>query len=903
MRPRRRTNEDHAARLYGVLLRTYPRRFREQYGDELTRVFAQTRREPRFVGPFGALRFWRFVLADFAISRARLSTLGPVPIPTGLTRPSRSRSAMLRDDLRDAFRSLVRRPALSTMAVLLLGLGLGANALIFALVDGLVLKPFPFRDPDWLVALGVTYPRLDGEERFIEAISPAEYLDIRAISGLHQVMAFDLGNRNLSDGGRAERVFTGIIWGNPFETLGMPPLHGRGFLPEEMRPGGRPAAILSHRVFVNQFSADPAIVGRAIRVNGQTTTVVGIMPPGLLLLGTDLWLPLAADPLDWPRERRQFTVLGRLRPGVSRDAANVELQALAARTARDHGAEFKEYAGWRLQATPFHHALLRQQRPLGFLLLGVAGLVLVILCANLTNALLAHAAARTREVAVRVALGASRWAIARRMLFESLAIAALGGALGLVVAYGGLTLLRPLLPATLTSMGLDVGLTIRAVLYGLLVASAAGVATGLVPALQASLVSPDATLRAQSVTVTPSRRAQRVRQAIIVVEVALAAVLLVGGGLLTRSVLALQAVDTGFDRRQVLTMRITLPPQKYDRAGVDAFFESLVDRVRAIPGVARAATATQVPPDVSFATQIRLDGAPAAREGELPTSLYTLASQDYFAALRIPLAAGRVFDARDTARAPHVAVVNESFARRYFPASPPIGRRVAMAGENADASNIRWAEIVGVVRDTRSRGAATPPSPELYFDVRQLEGAWNQLFLLVRTSADPRALLPEVRRAVASLDPDQPVYAVRTLDEAFAQADLQRRVTTWLVAAFGVLAVTLAAVGIYGVLACAVAARTREIAVRVALGADRGRVAGRVTAEALGLVGVGLGIGLGIALAIGPLVAGLLYQVPATDPTTFVLVAVTLALVGFAASALPARRATAIDPALALRIE
>ncbi len=716
-------------------------------------------------------------------------------------------------------------------------------------------------------------------------------------------MAFDLGNRNLSAGGRAERVFTGKIWGNPFDTLGMPALHGRGFLPHEMRPGGAPVAILSHRVFVSQFNADPSIVGRAVRVNGESTTVVGVMPPRLLLIGTDLWIPLVVDPIEWPRGRRQLTVIGRLRPGAALDRANAELAALAARTARDHASAHREYDGWRLTAAPLHHALMREQRPLAVLLLAAAALVLVLLCANLTNALLAQSNTRRREIAVRVALGASRWAIARRLLLESLMIAALGGALGFALAFVGLATIRPLLPPMLASMGLDASLTLRGVLYGLVVTTLAGVATGLVPALQASLLSPEHALRAHGLGATGARRAQRVQQGLIVVQVAVAAMLLVGGGLLTRSVLALQSIDPGFDRHNVLTMRITLPPQKYNPAGIAAFFEALVDRVRSLPGTERASVATQFPPIVTFSTRVRIDGSPSSGAGALPMSLFTLASADYFATLRMTLAAGRLFDARDTHGAPQAAVVNETFARRYFAGGPAIGRRIAMAGEDAASKDVRWAEVVGVVRDIRSQGPAAPHSPELYLDVRQLDLWWNQLFLLVRTNGDPLAMLADVRRAVAAIDPDQPVYAVQTLDEAFGQVELQRRVTTGLVAAFGILALTLAGVGIYGVLACAVVARTREIAVRVALGADRRRVATRVTLDALLLVAVGLVAGLGGARLLGPMVERLLYQVRSSDAATFATVGIVLAIVGLAAAAIPALRATRIDPAVALRME
>jgi putative ABC transport system permease protein len=921
-------------RLYRLLLLLSPRDYRDRFGSELDEMFLALRDEPRHRGLAGVLRLWTELLRDLAVALMRLRRTAPddrfdeatdtpllrvprpvSPITTPLPRhPERVSPAealsvssklwrslhMWRTDLVSALRVLRYRPGLAIVAVLSLGLGLGGNALIFGLVDGLVLRPFPFPDPDRSVVIGVTFPRLSPEERFIETLSPAEYHDLRRVAALRDVSAFDLGNRNISGGDRPERVFTALVWGDPFATFAMKPLHGRGFLPEEMREGGPPVAILSHRVWLSRFGGDPSLVGRTVRVNGEPRTVVGIMPPGLLLVGTDLWTPLTADPGEWTRSARQFTVIARLAPGHSLAQLNAQLAVLAAQTARDHGTTMKEYQGWRLNAQPFADALTREQRPAALLLLATAPLVLLIACVNLANVWLARTAERQRDVAIRVALGASRSAIVRSLLLETFVVSAAGVLVGVVFAWAGLNAVRAILPEQIRSLGFDIGLSGRVVGYTTMLAGLAGLAIGTFPAMQASVIRPDAVLREHSRSASPSRRSMRLRYGLIVTEVALATVLLAGAGLLFRSYVRLQSIDPGFDRTNVLTMRLTLPPQKYSGPAINAFFDELVRRVGALPGVRASAAATQFPPLVNFSTRIRVEGAAAVGDGELPSANFTLTTPGLFTALGIRLRDGRLLDARDFDKAPRVAAVNEAFVRRHLGQRAPLGARVALADGTRDAD---WIEIVGVTRDIRSRGVTAPAVPEIYLPVAQMGGLWNQLFLVIRTVGDPRAMLPAVRDQVRQMDPDQPVYAIQTLDEVFAAASLQPRVSTTLMAWFAALALVIAAVGLYGVLSHVVAARTHEIGIRMALGADRARVVGRIVAEAATLVGVGTLLGVAGLVALGPLMARVLQDVTPRDPLTLAVTCAVLVVVGLLAALVPARRASRVDPVLALRSE
>ena len=802
-------------------------------------------------------------------------------------------------DLRYARRTLARNAAFTALAVLTLALGIGATTIVYSIVDGVVLNPFPYPEPKRLVGIGIALPKLDQELNFFEALSPAEFQDVATGSRtLERVVAWDLGNRQLAAGDMPERVFTAFWWGDALRTLEMRPHLGRGFLPEETATGAR-VAVVSHRLWLRLFAGDSSVIGRAVSVNGEPYTLVGVMPPRTLVLGTDLWMPMAAQPDDFPRGGRQFQILARLAPGATLAQANEELAVIARRVERDHGAAHEEYAGWRLEAQTWNDVNVRSVRPAALVLAGAVGFVLLLVVVNVASLLLARAAGRQREIAVRAALGAGRARLVRLMLTESLLLAAAGGALGAALAWAGTRTLAGMLASIALPVPGEVTINARVLLAAAGVSLLAGVLVGLVPALHAVRRDLQGALKREGAGGRGSPR--RLQHLFVGVEVAFAVVLLTGGGLLVHSFVQLQRVDPGFDTRNLLTMRLTLPRERYDGPAMGAFFQTLTERVGALPGVRTAAAGTQFPPTTFGRIRVAVEGERARDEGALPTPFVTLASDGYFAALGLPVLRGRVPDARDTEATPRVVAINEAAARRLFPGRDPIGRRLRVGGGDGEEGLL--AEVVGIVGSARNAGLERAPEPELFGSMRQHPGADNQIFLLVRTTVPPRSLLPAVRAQVRALDADQPIYAVQTVDEAFATAVLPRRLATVMLTLFGAFALALAAGGVFGVVSYAVSERTREIGVRMALGAGAGEVRRLMVRRALAPAAIGAGVGLLLALALGGVMRGLLFGVGRADPLT--LVGATALLGGVVALAgwIPARRATRLDPVRALRAE
>ncbi|HXW03840.1 MAG TPA: ABC transporter permease [Vicinamibacterales bacterium] len=890
-------------RLYGWLLRFYPRAFRTRYGQELLEVFDQAR-AARPPGLIGTLGFCAEMLRDLLITATRqrvrqLATLAARPGDGAPRLPDqRKRTEMdtIVQDVRYALRQFTRRPGFTAIAVVSLALATGGNSLIYGMLDGFVFHPFPYPDPDRLVSIGVTFPKLSSEVTYVEALSPAEYADIRASRAFARTAAFDLGNRNISGGDVPERVFAALLLDDPFPVIGLAPALGRGFTRDELAPNGPPAAIISHRLWRTRFGGDPGILDRPIRIGGQSASVVGVMPPGLLLIGTDLWIPWGGDPVRFPRNVRQFTILARLAPGTSLEEANRELAVIAGATETAEKGSFAEYERWRLTATPWAAALLRDVRPAAFMLLVAVGLVLLIACANLTNLFLARSTVRQRELAVRLALGAGRGRLARLLLTESLLLALGGGVLGLGVAYLGLQGADALVPAQLRMLDLEAGLSWRVLGWTLALTLASGLLVGTVPALHATRTDPHESLKADSRSGS-SRGRRRTLHGLVVVEIALSVVLLLGAGLLVRSVLHAQRTDLGFEPRGVLTMRLTLPRERYPGEAVNTFFEALVERLASLPGVHGVSAASQFPPLAPFETQFRLERA-RADGSTLPNALVTVATPRHFETLRVPLYAGRRFETTDRLDSPPVAIVNRAFASRYFPDEDAVGQRVAIGSPDRPRP---WTTIVGVVHDYRNGGAAQPVRPELFVPMRQ-QTSWNQLFFLVRADAAER-LTPAVRQAVVSLDPEQPIYAIQTLEEAVAQSVFQQRISAILLGAFAGVALVLAAIGIYGVMAYSVSARTQEIGVRVAVGARRGDIVWLVLRQVLVLSALGLSVGVALVVALGRGLEGLLVGVQPGDPLTIAAAVGTLGAVALLAAWIPAARAGRIDPMEALRYE
>ena len=894
--------------IYAALLYLYPRAFRARYRTELLEVFEVERAQPRHRGARGALRFWRFILPDLCASaaRQRWRTLRAFSVDRnggGVPRlpnpPRRSFMETLVQDVRYALRQFARRPGFTAVAVLSLALGIGANSVIYGLLDGYVFNPFPYPDAHRLMAIGTTFPKVSSDTTYVETLSPAEYLDIRGVKSFSAVGAFDLGNRNLSGGDVPERVFTAFLADDLFPVLGMKPLLGRGFTAEELAPDGPPVAIISHRLWRNRLGSDPRILERPVRIGGQTTSVVGVMPPGLTLVGTDMWLPWGADPLQVPRNARNLTIVARLAPGASAQQANAELAALAGRVQQEHSGTFKEYEGWRLTATPWAAAMMQDLRGAAVMLLVAVALVLLIACANLTNLMLARASSRSRELAVRLALGAARWRIARQLLTESVLLALIGAAAGLLVAHIALQFSSAIIPAQFQALGLGASVNVRVLGWSVAAALAAAVLVALLPMLQASRTDPHDSLRSETRT-GANRAGTRVRQGLIVAEIALSVVLLLGAGLLLRSVRNIQSTELGYDPKGVLAMRLTLPAQKY-RTGeaMMAFFEELARRVSAEPGVTAAAMASQRPPSGAFNAQVEVEGS-VASGATLPSADTTVASRDFFRTLGVPLARGRLFDSSDTPAAPPRVIVNSAFVRSYLKDRDPLAARIRLMGRGGPGP---WTEIVGVVGDARNNGAASPVRPEVFIPMEQGRDVWNQLFLIVRGTGPATDLLPQVRSVVASMDPEQPVYAIQTLEETLAQSSFQQRITGLLLSIFAAVALVMAAVGIYGVMSYAVSTRTREIGVRMAIGAERSDVIRLVLGQVVRMVIAGAVIGVALLLIGGKFLSGLLHGVTPSDPLTIAVVIATLGAVALLAAWIPARRASRVNPIEALRYE
>jgi predicted permease len=809
----------------------------------------------------------------------------------------------LGQDLRYAWRTIRKSPGIALVVIVSLTLGIGANTLIYSVVDGIILRPFPYPNADRLVSIGVTFPALSGERRFVEAISPPEYNDIRTgMSSLEKAFAFDLGNRNISGGDQPERVFTGFIWGDPMASIGVRPFLGRSFRIEETTTQGPSIAVISHRVWQSRFGADPAIVGKSIRVNGQPTEIVGVMPPGFLLIGTDLWLPMGMDPSSVPRQARQWTVIGRLRPGATLAQANAEAKALAGRTEREFGRERKEYVGWKVDVDTWTNALVGEFKPAATILLGAVALVLVIACANIASLLLARATARQRELAVRRALGAGRSRIARQLLTESMLLALVGGVAGLGLAYALLGPTSSLFPEQIRNTGVAATINGRVLLYTLAASIFSGLLFGVAPAMQGWRGGGREWLTGEGAAgrLTISAAGRRLRNGFVIAEIALSLMLLVGAGVLLRSFWRLQRIDPGFDTRNVLTMRLSLPREQYKNDDVGVFFEEVSRRLAGEPGVRAAGAATQFPPGNVFTTRIAIEGQQQPTGDELPTVDVTDVAGDYFSALGYSLKAGRLLATTDDEKAPAAAVITEAAARRFFTGGSALGRRIAL-GESAPP---RWVEVVGVVGDVRNHGLAAPPTAEVFVPVRQQIAGWNnQLFLTIRTRSDPLAMLPNVRRVIASVDPQQPVYLIRTLDDAFSEAVSQRRAAMLLITIFAGVALVLAAVGIYGLMSYMVNERTHEIGIRMALGAAGADVLGLVVRQTVKLVAIGAVLGLAGAVMLGRALTSLVFEVRPTDPATLAAVTVLLAGVALVATLVPAFRATRVTPLVALRRE
>jgi predicted permease len=822
----------------------------------------------------------------------------------------------VRQDLRYALRALGRSPAFTGVAVLTLALGIGANAAIFSVVDGVLLRPLPFRDADRLVVLWET-DRNSGTTR--EPASVPDFLDFREQgTRVRDLSAFiPLEANHLPEAGDPSRLAALAVSHGFLRTVGVRPLLGRGFTEREDQPGGPAVAMLGERLWERQFGRDLGVLGRAIRLNGRPHTVVGVLPAGtdfgvLQVLSSaayggsfadrgdrvevDVWLPLQPSSTPEDRDTHPAFVLGRLADGATPAAAQQEMAEVAARLE----AAYPVNAGRGVHVEPLREVVFGPVRPPLLVLLGVVGLVLLIACANVANLLLARGAVRAREVAVRSALGAGRRRLARLFLVESLVLTLLGAGAGVLLAHGGLRALKGLAPPDVARLD-EVSIDGRTLLAALLVSVAVGVAFGMLPLAQARRSDLQTSLRGEAGRGgTAGRGRARLRSCLVAAEVAMAVMLLVGAGLLVKSFWRLLRVDTGFAAASVLKAEYQLPEDRYPRdyarwpdwRETHRFNDGLLERVRSLPGVESATLAGVHPLSAGFTNSWAVVGREAEAE-DWPEIPVRQVAPEYFGTLGVSLLRGRLPGAEDRTDAPPVAVVNEAAVRRFFPRQDPIGQRVSLWG--ADRT------VVGVVENERFHGARESAPPALYLPLAQAPTGGGSVLLRVR--GDPMALANPVRAAVRELDPGLAVFGVEPLERTFARSVGQERFTTLLTGLFAALALVLATVGVHGVLSYSVAQRTREIGIRMALGAERDRVVRLVVAQGLAPAAAGMALGVAGAAGLSRLLASLLFGVSATDAAVFGGVVAVLACVTLLASWLPARRASRVDPASALRSE
>jgi putative ABC transport system permease protein len=798
----------------------------------------------------------------------------------------------LLQDLRYGVRMLLKKPGFTVVAVIALALGIGANAAIFSVVNAVMLRSLPYSDPDRLVVL-----RENKLPQFPEfSVSPGNFLDWQKQNTVFEKLTAVRGfSYNLVDtGSEPERLRGARISAGLFEMLGVKPAQGRTFTAEEDTPGHENVVILSNGLWQRRFGADPNILGRSLMLNSTSYTVIGVMPPTFQFPDreTELFTPIAFDAKQAEQHGAHYiSAIGRLKPGVTIEQARTEMSAIAARLAQQYP---DSNTGWGVSLFQMQEYEAREIKPALLILLGAVALVLLIACANVANLLLARATARQREIAIRTALGASRWRVVRQLLTESVLLALVGGGLGLLLAIWGTDLLLALAPKDLPR-GQGVTLDGRVLAFTILITLLTGVVFGLVPALQASRPNLNETLKEGGRG--PTGGHHRVRGSLVITEVALALVLLIGAGLLLRSFYRLQQVDPGFNPKNALTIALSLPGKKYAEDDQQAaFFAQLIEQVSTMPGVVSVGATQSLPIHDDYVLGFNIQGRPPDPPGEEPNTNYYAVSPGYFKAMGISLLRGRLFTEQDKKDAPRVAVINETMAKKFFPGEDPIGK-----GINVTNGPERFREIVGIVSDVKQYGLDQPTTAQTYEPF--LQEPFSGMTLIVRTEGDPTALNSTIRSQVLSIDKDQPISRIRPLEQIVYESVAKQRFSMLLLGVFAVVALILAAVGLYGVMSYAVTQRTHEIGIRMALGAQQKDVIRLVVGQGMVLALIGVVIGLVASFALTRVMATLLFNVSATDPLTFLAIPALLTVVALAASFVPARRAMRVDPMIALRYE
>ena len=798
-------------------------------------------------------------------------------------------------------RMLLKRPSLTAVAIIAIALGVGANTAIFSVVNTVLLQPLPYDQPQQLVMLATEQrdQALDGRGGF----SVPDFLDIQKSTKTLEAVATHQGTGTVvTEGGDPERLLGAAVSADYFSVLRVKPVLGRVFTHDEDKPGAPQVIVLSHSLWQRRFGGDPNIIGREVNIGGKTT-VVGVLPAGFEYPFSedqqqDFWEPMFSavwmtKSLREERADRSLPVIARLKPGVTLEEAKAELDLLSRQIEQQAPVSNTNII---FNAVSMHEDITRDYRPALLVMLGAVGLVLLIACANVANLLLARAAARQKEVAIRMALGASRKRIAAQLLTESLLLSLAGGVLGLLLASWGMDLLVSYGPADVPRLR-DVSIDRYVLFFTLGISTLTGIVFGLAPALHASKPDPGNMLKDSGRGVSHGRN--RMRSALIVSEVALSLMLLVGAGLLINSFWRLLQTDAGFDPKGVLALDIPLSRTKYPKPEQrPAVFEQLVERMKTLPGVRDVSLTSNVPlTDFDVELSFQIEGREPYKPGNEAVADYTAVGSDYFRTMNIALQRGRVFANSDTATTPQVMVVSDAFVKRYFPNEDPIGRRIVFDGPKQIPR-----EIVGVVADIRRNGLDADVEPEMY--VSHVQNPERRMNVVIRTETpDASQLTPVARAEVKAFDPDQIIWRTQTLEQLLGTSVAPRRFNMMLLGIFASVALVLAAVGLYGVMSYSVTWRTHEIGVRMALGAKRADVLRLVVRQGMIMALIGLAIGLIGALSLSRVMRSMLHGISPTDPLTFTGVSIVLLVVALLACLIPARRATRVDPIVALRTE
>ena len=878
------TTDSRATRFYRALLRLLPFDFRGDFGPEMETVFHKQHKEAgRRGGATGVLRlWWETIVGIFK------------------TAPG-EHAAMFAQDAGFALRMMRKNPGFTLAAVLTLGLGIGANSAIFSVVNAVLLKPLPYEHGDRLVTLQQQAPRAG---MLNQPFSVAETNDYRTQShSLDGLVEYHNMNFILLGRGEPERVETGVVSWNYFDVFGLKPLFGRSFRPEDEQPGAPAVLMLSYEYWIRSFGGDPTVVNKTFTMNDKLHTVVGILPPVPQYPNeNDVYMPTTACPFrSRPtfianRQARMMRVFGRMKPGITVSQSQADLSGVAANLQRAYPNDYPPAIDYSIRTSALEEELTHNARPTMLVLLGAAGFVLLIACANVANLNLARMVRRERELAVRAALGAGRVRMFRQLLTESFLLALIGGGLGLLVSWGGLNLLVSF-AARFTPRAREIHMDGTVLLFTLAVAILTSVLSGTAPALAARDTVVDG-LKEGGVQSTIGVGRRRLRSLLIVAQVAVSFLLLIGAGLMLRSFQKLQHVDPGFQPENVLTMQIGLDFTKYNSGDKQrAFFETFLDKIQTQSGVKSAAASMMIPltNNMQMRGDFQIEGQAPVPGQALPIADFRVVSESYFETLHIPVLEGRAFTRTDRPGAPDVAVLNRTAARHFWGTQDPVGKRFSTDGGRT------WTQIAGIVGDVKQYGLDKDVADEIFVPLAQ--NPLGDAILVVKTSVEPMSVARGIIELLYAVDPNQPAARVRSLEQVRAESVAAPRLTANLLSLFALLALAIAATGIGGVMALAVGQRRHEIGVRMAIGARPGEILRMILGQGMILALFGVALGLVGALALTRLLQRLLFEVGPTDPITFVGVAVVLSVATLVACYVPARRASRVDPIVALRVE